>query len=63
MVNGRYLDRQDLLSHDYQEIGVKSPLWQNVNDTIMQARKPLKISSMEFDVSCCTGEVFAGPLL
>jgi PAS domain S-box-containing protein len=53
---------QILFARDYQEIGVASPRWQNVSDTIMQARLPLKISSLTVDENCNI-EIFADPLL
>jgi len=53
---------QVLFARDYQEIGVKSPKWQNVNDTIVHARMPLKVSSLTIDESCSGVDVFADPL-
>ena len=57
------LHAQILFSRDYQKIGVESPQWQNISETIQRARLPLKIPSVIIDTSCTDLEIYADPLL
>jgi PAS domain S-box-containing protein len=50
---------------DYQEIGVKSPVWQDVGETIRSAKSTVEVGGVRFSFgNTCSGiEVFADPLL
>jgi PAS domain S-box-containing protein len=54
---------QLLFARDYQKIGVESPQWQNISETLARARLPQKISSLTIDDRCSEIEIFADPLL
>jgi PAS domain S-box-containing protein len=47
----------------YQDIGVKSPAWQNLPDTIREAVRPLDLRSVTIAIDLPQIEVFADPLL
>jgi PAS domain S-box-containing protein len=57
------IQSQILFARDYQNIGVGSPRWQNINTTIQHARQPLKIQQLTVDETCCSMEIYADPLL
>lgn len=50
-------------ARDYQKIGVESPQWQDISQTIQRARQPLRLLSVIIDDSCRNLEIFADPLL
>ncbi|HVP97589.1 sensor histidine kinase [Methanoregula sp.] len=54
---------QIAFSYDYQTIGVKSPQWQDLTQTVQRARMPLKIGDVILDASCSNLEIYADPLL
>jgi PAS domain S-box-containing protein len=54
---------QILFARDYQKIGVESPQWQNISQTIQKARLLLKLQPVAIDDSCGEWEICADPLL
>ncbi len=57
------IQAQILFARDYQNIGIESPQWQNISQTILRARMPLKLASVTIDDSCSKWEIYADPLL
>ena len=57
------LEAQIAFSHDYQTIGVESPQWQDLCQTIRRAALPLKTLDLTIGDSCCNVEIYADPLL
>lgn len=57
------IQAQILFARDYQKIGVESPQWQNISQTIGKARLLLKLQPVTIDQSCAGWEIFADPLL
>jgi len=54
---------QILFTRDYQNIGVHSPLWQNVAETVSLAMATLDIHHIRVTVNLASVEVYADPLL
>jgi PAS domain S-box-containing protein len=54
---------QILFTRDYQNIGVHSPQWQNVSETISLARATLDLRKVQVTVDIEPIEVYADPLL
>jgi len=57
------LAEQISFTKDYEDIGVKSPAWQNVSAVIRSTGSTLPIGNIRFDIGCPGLEVFADPLL
>jgi len=54
---------QILFTRDYQNIGVQSPLWHNVAETVSLAMATLDIHQVKITVNLASVEVYADPLL
>jgi PAS domain S-box-containing protein len=54
---------QIMFTRDYQNIGVYSPRWQNVAETITLARATLDLHTVQITVDITTLEIYADPLL
>lgn len=59
----RNIERQIAFTSDYQDIGVRSPAWQDVGDTIRKAARTLDLGQIQLEVDVGTLQVFADPLL
>ncbi len=57
------IERQISFTKDYEDMGVKSPLWQNVSEIISTASKDQLPGNIRIDVKRQDLEVFADPLL
>jgi PAS domain S-box-containing protein len=57
------IEAQISFARDYQAIGIESPQWQNLHSTILHARQPLRVLSIEIDPACAGIEIYADPLL
>ena len=57
------IHRQIIFTRDYQEIGLRMPEWQNVEDVITKAWVGHKIGSVRIDVRVSGLEIFADLLL
>jgi signal transduction histidine kinase len=57
------IHRQVKFIKEYQDIGVSSPEWQNVADTIMRARVGASLGKVTIDVEIQNIEIFADRLL
>jgi PAS domain S-box-containing protein len=56
------ISEQITFTKDYQEMGVKAPVWQNVYATIRRAAEALPMRNVRVDVDNTDLEVFADPL-
>jgi PAS domain S-box-containing protein len=54
---------QIAFTKDYEELGVKTPVWQNVNALIRDTVTALPLRNIILDIQCPGLEVFADPLL
>ena len=52
-------------TRDYQDVGVKSPVWQNLGETIRSAKTTVEVGTVRFtpDPACDGTEVYADPML
>jgi len=57
------ITRQIDFTKDYENLGVKTPLWQNVNAVVRDAGTALPIRNIALEIRCPGLEVFADPLL
>ena len=57
------ISRQLDFTKDYEELGVKSPVWQNVSALIRSTGSTLPTGNIRLDIGCPGLEVFADPLL
>lgn len=57
------IGRQLEFMRSYQDIGVKSPVWQNLPETIRIAVAQLDLRSVSFAIDIPSSEIFADPLL
>jgi len=53
---------QIMFTRDYQNIGVYSPRWQNVSETVTLARATLDLHGIEVHIDLTSVEVYADPL-
>ncbi|MFA4826553.1 MAG: PAS domain S-box protein [Methanoregula sp.] len=58
----RNIEHQIIFTRDYQDMGVKTPVWQNVMNTVIDAKGALTLGNVKVDVDCLDLEVFADPL-
>ncbi|MHB8164693.1 MAG: PAS domain S-box protein [Methanoregula sp.] len=56
------IDHQIIFTRDYQDMGVKAPVWQNVRNTIIGAKGALHLRNVTFEVDHPEFEIFADPL-
>jgi PAS domain S-box-containing protein len=54
---------QIVFTKDYQELGVVSPIWQSITDTVKEAASPFSGQSLKFSIEGSGVEVYADPLL
>jgi PAS domain S-box-containing protein len=59
----RSIRRQIEFTRDYQEIGVRAPLWQNIQEIIGKVGKLLPMNGVIVEIALGTLEVYADPLL
>ncbi|MEN6611262.1 MAG: PAS domain-containing sensor histidine kinase [Methanoregulaceae archaeon] len=57
------IGRQINFTRDYEDLGVHSPVWQNVHMLARNAAAALPMGSVGLDIGCPGLEVFADPLL
>ncbi|MDO9549692.1 MAG: MASE3 domain-containing protein [Methanoregula sp.] len=55
--------RQIAFTKDYEDLGVKSPVWQNVSMLVRDAGTALPMLNIGLDIQCPGLEVFADPLI
>jgi len=68
-----YIDKEEIISEaithqinftkDYEDIGVRSAAWQNIEEIIEKSRASLPLRNIRMELSCPGLEVFADPLL
>lgn len=56
------IDHQIVFTRDYQDMGVKAPVWQNVRNTIIGAKGALHLRNVTVEVDHTDLEIFADPL-
>ncbi len=56
------IDHQIVFTRDYQDMGVKAPVWQNVRNTIIGAKGALALHNVTVEVDQPDLEIFADPL-
>jgi PAS domain S-box-containing protein len=59
---GENIEHQIIFTRDYQDMGVKAPVWQNVKNCIINAKGALLTGSVRLEMSGPDVEVFADPL-
>jgi PAS domain S-box-containing protein len=59
----RTIRRQIEFTRDYQEIGVRSPLWQNLQEIISRTGRSLSLNRVTLESDLQSLEVYADPLL
>jgi PAS domain S-box-containing protein len=57
------ITRQISFTRDYEDLGVESPLWQNIADRVRSAMTGLPIRNIKIDIDRADLEVLADPLL
>jgi signal transduction histidine kinase len=57
------ISRQIAFSKDYEDLGVKSAIWQDVSALVRDAGASLPMGNTGLDINCPGLEVFADPLL
>jgi len=50
-------------TRDYQDLGLKEPVWQHLAATLQRARDQVDMGNVTFNAEDCHFEVFADPLL
>ncbi|ADN35376.1 multi-sensor signal transduction histidine kinase [Methanolacinia petrolearia DSM 11571] len=56
------IERQISFTKDYQEIGIDTPLWQHLGETIKNAAIMLSMNDISIDIETGDYEIFADPL-
>lgn len=59
----RNIERQINFTHDYENLGVKSPVWQNVSTLAAEVSVHLPLQNIQLSIDCSGCQVFADPLL
>jgi PAS domain S-box-containing protein len=59
----RTIEAQIRFTKDYQDVGIKAPVWQNVHDSVAAAKERLPLRGIAVDTGSSTFEVYADPLL
>lgn len=62
-VSARHIERQLAFTRDYEDIGVKTPVWQNVETVISQVNKNFIISPIQLHIDIHGLEIYSDPLL
>lgn len=58
----RIIQRQIAFTREYEELGVKEPIWQGLHDVISTAAREVTISPVSIEIAPTRLEVFADPL-
>jgi PAS domain S-box-containing protein len=56
------IEEQITFTKDYQDMGVKTPAWQDVHDSVLRAEKALPVTGVRIEEDKTDVEVFADPL-
>jgi signal transduction histidine kinase len=59
----RLIERQILFTKDYQDMGVKSPVWQDLDMVLVRARGSLPLGNIVIEQQHTDVQIFADPLL
>ena len=59
----RTIERQIVFTKEYQDLGVKAPVWQPVDECVKKAQASLPMRDIRVVMDCPDIEVFADPLL
>jgi PAS domain S-box-containing protein len=57
------IEAQIMFTKDYQEMGIKTPEWQNVHKSVDMAKKSLPLQGIAVEIDKTPLEVYADPLL
>ena len=57
------MQTQILFTKDYQDLGIHAPVWQNVHESVVNARENLPLRGIAVETDSPTLEVYADPLL
>ncbi|HWQ65856.1 MAG TPA: MASE3 domain-containing protein [Methanospirillum sp.] len=57
------IERQISFTKDYEDIGVHSPVWQNISNVISHAVRTIDIGQIQLQVDISGIEIFADPLM
>ncbi|MFA4876232.1 MAG: PAS domain S-box protein [Methanoregula sp.] len=58
----RNIEHQIVFTRDYQDMGVKAPMWQNIRSVILRVRGALPLGHVTIDMSQPEIKVYADPL-
>lgn len=58
-----HIERQIAFTRDYQDIGVNTPVWQELGEIIRQALQSIQISPIQVDIDISGIEIYADPLI
>jgi PAS domain S-box-containing protein len=61
--SAKNIEVQILFTRDYQDIGVRSPIWQDVSNVISHSIKTIDISPIQIQIEISGIEVYADPLI
>ncbi|PWR73970.1 PAS domain S-box protein [Methanospirillum lacunae] len=61
--SAKNVEVQILFTRDYQDIGVRSPIWQDVSKVISHSIKSIDISPIQIQIDISGVEVYADPLI
>jgi signal transduction histidine kinase len=56
------IEHQIIFTRDYQDMGVKAPVWQNLKSTVIAAKGALNLESVTFEMNMPDIEVYADRL-
>nr|WP_319540854.1 PAS domain S-box protein [uncultured Methanospirillum sp.] len=62
-ISAHNIEEQMVFTRDYQDIGVHSPIWQDVNKVISYSIKTLDISPVQIHIEISGVEIYADPLI
>lgn len=57
------IERQIAFTRDYQDIGLQSPVWQDVHEIIQAVISSFELSDISIQITLSSVEIFADPLL
>lgn len=57
------IERQISFTHDYEDMGIKSPIWQSVESIVSTVASVLPVQNIRIEPVCPGLEIFADPLL
>ncbi len=61
--HGRLIQRQITFTREYQDVGIRAPVWQNIREVIGHAVQNFSTTGVSFAIDAGDYEVFADPLL